>query len=320
MKKILVTAIGSMAADMVIKTLHGNGHCVVGTDIYPKEWVVDARNVEAFYNVPRVDDERLYVDRLKEICLEQQIEYLMPLTDVEIDVLNANRNQFQDVAILCISGYETIRMCRNKRETSDFLRQKSVCHTVPIYSDEEMESLKVMFPVVAKPADGRSSQGLRIFQEQEAAELQSFYSRVHGGRYLFQPYLAGNVVTVDVVRNRNTNQCVAAARREMLRTLNGAGLSVQVFRDAALEQNCMDIAKALDIHGCVNFEFIETEDQTRYFMECNPRFSGGVKFSALAGYDFVTNHLRCFEGVEIETPGRIQELYMARKYEEYITG
>lgn len=320
MKRILVTAIGSMAADIVIKTLHRNGCYVVGTDIFPKEWVVDAHNVEMFYNVPRVDEEARYVDRLIEICLEQKVDYIIPLTDLEIDVLNAHRSAFENIAVLCMADYETICICRDKGKTADCLRQKAVCHTVPIYSDEEMVNRSVRFPVVAKPVDGRSSQGVRIYQEQEAEELQSFYSRVRGGRYLFQPYIEGDIITVDVVRNRNTNQCVAVARRELLRTSNGAGMSVQVFRDMTLEQTCMDIAGTLDIHGCVNFEFIETEDQTRYFLECNPRFSGGVEFSVLAGYDFVTNHLRCFAGSAIETPACIQEHYIARKYEEYITG
>ena len=37
------------------------------------------------------------------------------------------------------------------------------------------------------------------------------------------------------------------------------------------------------------------------------------------GYDCVTNHLRCFEGREIERDDRITGMYIARKYEEYIT-
>ncbi|MFQ9705363.1 MAG: ATP-grasp domain-containing protein [Enterocloster clostridioformis] len=52
--------------------------------------------------------------------------------------------------------------------------------------------------------------------------------------------------------------------------------------------------------GCVNMEFIEDRDGVYHMLECNPRFSGGVEFSCLAGYDCVTNHLRCFEGKEIE--------------------
>ena len=137
--------------------------------------------------------------------------------------------------------------------------------------------------------------------------------------YLFQPFMKGKVVTVDVVRDRTADQCVAVARRELLRTLNGAGLSVQVFRDEALEGTCAGLAGILDITGCVNFEFIEMEDGTRFFLECNPRFSGGVEFSVMAGYDFVVNHMRCFEKKPIEMKPDVQEHWIARKYEEYIT-
>ena len=34
---------------------------------------------------------------------------------------------------------------------------------------------------------------------------------------------------------------------------------------------------------------------------------------------YTSNHLRCFEGREIERDDRIKSMYIARKYEEYIT-
>lgn len=320
MKKILVTAIGSMSADIVIKILHRNGYYVIGTDIYPKEWVVDAGNVDEFYNVPTVNEEEHYINRLTEICVEKKVDFIMPLTDAEIDVLNENRDKFENISVLCLSDYKTIHICRDKSMTADFLGKRRLCRVIPGYSNEDIENQKISFPVAAKPVDGRSSQGFRVFRINEAEEFYRFYDQVSDGGYLYQQYIAGNVVTVDVVRDRKSNRCVALARRELLRTLNGAGLSVQVFRDVILEKSCIDIAEALDITGCVNFEFIETEDKKRYFLECNPRFSGGVEFSVMSGYDFVTNHLRCFENREIEAIGEIREHYIARKYEEYITG
>ena len=39
MPNILITAIGSFSADIVIKKLHQNECFVVGTDIYPREWI-----------------------------------------------------------------------------------------------------------------------------------------------------------------------------------------------------------------------------------------------------------------------------------------
>ncbi|MCI9319126.1 MAG: ATP-grasp domain-containing protein [Lachnospiraceae bacterium] len=317
MKKVLVTAIGSMSADIVIKVLHKEGYYVIGTDIYPKEWVVDARNVDEFYNVPPAAEQNCYINRILEICRERKVDYICPLTDDEIDVFNENRQKFENLSILCMSDYDVINICRNKKKTADTLKGTGLCNVIWDYGMEDIEKHNICFPVVGKPVRGRSSQGFRIFTDEE--EFYGFCRKVKAGEYLFQPYIAGNVITVDVVRDKRTGCCAAAARRELLRTLNGAGLSVQVFREEALEKVCEDLAESLGITGCVNFEFLETEDGVRYLLECNPRFSGGVEFSVLSGYDFVRNHMRCFENKPIETKICIREHWICRKYEEYIT-
>ena len=75
----------------------------------------------------------------------------------------------------------------------------------------------------------------------------------------------------------------------------------------------------MNINGCVNFEFIDSSSEGKYFLECNPRFSGGVKFTCMSGYDCVLNHLRCFQGEKIESKIHITQQYISRKYKEYIT-
>jgi len=196
------------------------------------------------------------------------------------------------------------------------LRSANVCTLIDSYDSKKIKSVSVTYPIVCKPVNGRSSQGLKILDDSKT--LYDFYDRIDPETYLFQPYIPGNIITVDIVRDCSGN-CCAVARREWLRTWNGAGTSVQIFRDHVLEKTCKKIADLLNVAGCVNFEFIEADDGKYYFLECNPRFSGGVAFSVLAGYDFVTNHLKCFKNEEIETDVEIEEHYISRKYEEYIT-
>ena len=44
----------------------------------------------------------------------------------------------------------------------------------------------------------------------------------------------------------------------------------------------------LKLYGLVNMEwFYEEEERCFYFLECNPRPSGGIGFSEMAGGDFV---------------------------------
>ena len=64
MKTALVTAIGSFSADIVIKSLKKQGLKVIGCDIFPKEWVVDAYSVDVFYQVPRGTKREKYLLRI----------------------------------------------------------------------------------------------------------------------------------------------------------------------------------------------------------------------------------------------------------------
>lgn len=84
MKTVLITAIGSFSADIVIKKCRENGMRVIGCDIYPREWVVDAGNVDAFYQVPRATEAEAYPEALLEICSREKVDGILPLTDVEV--------------------------------------------------------------------------------------------------------------------------------------------------------------------------------------------------------------------------------------------
>lgn len=320
MKTVLVTAIGSFSADIVIKTLKQHDIRVIGCDIFPKQWVVDAYSVDQFVQVPRGTEGEKYREAIFEICLRYSVDYIFPLTDVEVDALNECREWFTTHKItLCISSEKTISYCRNKISTYQRLLEAGY-QSALIPTLSALESDKVAnswFPVICKPYNGRSSQGiLRAHTEQE---LKSFWELVNAGDYIIQPIKKGLIVTVDIVRSMDGEEFVSIPRKELLRTLSGAGTSVAVFHDSKLSSLCKGIADALDVVGCVNFEFIVPKEGEYYFLECNPRFSGGIEFSCMVGYNFVWNHLKCFGNMRLDSLKTYQDCYIARKYEEYIT-
>ena len=119
MKTALVTAIGSFSADIVIKNLKKNGIRVIGCDIYPSEWIADAGNTDVFFQVPFATEEQRYVERLLSICDQEQVDAIIILTDVEADVWNRHREELIAHSItLCLSGEETMLLCRDKRKMS----------------------------------------------------------------------------------------------------------------------------------------------------------------------------------------------------------
>lgn len=320
MKTILVTAIGSFAAEAVIRTYKEAGYRVLGCDIYPAQWVANSEDVVHFFKAPYATEKEEYIAFIKKVCGEEQVDALIPLTDVEVDVLTAVPKE-ELRATVCISDPEAIALCRDKYRLEQFLSPLGICETIRGRRLSELDSTDLehlKYPLVVKPFNGRSSQGLHIVDNatQMAGVLEVCESELD--LYLVQKKIPGSIVTVDVVRNAASGEIVCLPRKELLRTLNGAGTSVCVFRDADLEAQCGAIVKALGINGCVNLEFVEEAPGKWYFLECNPRFAGGVAFSCKAGYDMVINHLRCFEGKDIDPMGEIRTGYIARRYVEYL--
>lgn len=318
MESVLVTAVGSFSADIVIKNLKRMNLRVIGCDIYPKEWIVDSYQVHSFYQAPYATEKEEYIEFIKDICVNEKIKLICPLTDIEVDIFNSNREWFiKNNIIICISSFRTVEICRNKKIIEEYIRTENVdIDTIPTEYLYKISQEPKEFPVVLKPFNGRSSQGLKYIKDID--EWRNVIDNINKSKYVVQPYIKGEIITVDIIR-RNDDEVVAIPRKELLRTLNGAGTSVYVFNDLTLEKKCIMLANALEILGCVNFEFIVDEHQNYYFIECNPRFSGGVEFSCMVGYNCVSNHVKCFLNETIDKKNSYSSQYISRKYEEYVT-
>lgn len=310
---ILVTAIGSFSATCVIEKLKQSGHHVLGCDIYPKEYHYESFLCEKFYQVPKAVEELSFLNSILDICKKEEIEIIIPLTDVEIDTLNKNREIFKINNInLAIQSSYTLEFARNKFNLFKFIEKNPIIPVVRSLSGP-LENLPFPYPFIAKPKNGRSSEGLIIIESDFQFELVK-----HRKDYLFQEFIEGEIITVDYIRNKNSEQDFLIPRKELLRTKNGAGITVRIIQNEKLESLVRYIGKQLDINGCVCFEFIENGD-SYYLIDVNPRFSAGIAFSCIAGYDFINSHLNCFLDKNILSPIEYYEQTLVKIYNEEIT-
>lgn len=122
MPTALITSTGSVATDIVLKTLKRLGYRTVGCNIYPKEWVVESCDVDIFHKIPRISDSQEYLEAIKKICLADGVNYVLPMIDYEIDIFNQNREWFKNHGIiLCMSPKNTLDIVRNKKALADSL-------------------------------------------------------------------------------------------------------------------------------------------------------------------------------------------------------
>lgn len=306
---ILVTAIGSFSADCVISTLKSMGYFIVGCDIYPSIWHAVAKKCNIVYQVPLATKSKEYVDLLLEICEKHMIKYVIPLTDVEVDVLNANRILFVAKGIiLCIQSTKCLKIARNKYQTY-LLFANDLKVNVPksiLLRDVKDDCF---LPSIAKPINGRSSEGLYYIH------LKDDLKRLNGkDNYIIQEILYGNVFTVDYIRDLKGND-FSIPREELLRTKNGAGTTVRIFTNKFLSDIVSYIGKKIGVVGCVNMEFIYSNNKY-YLIDINPRFSAGIAFSCFVGYNMVINHINCFEGKCIADTISYREQIVTKRYKE----
>ena len=314
MKTALLTAVGSASAGIVIERLHALGLRVVGCDIYPRAWNVASGEVDVFFQAVYATDADAYVRQMEEAVRREHADFLIPLTDVEVDALCAHKARFSALGcVLCVPDEPCARLCRDKQAMAALLAREGACRVIPTRSPYGWEPEAADYPLMLKPLHGRSSQGQVI-----ARTPQAYHAALDArGDYIAQPYLDGDIYTVDVARDR-FGHVQALARHELLRTPNGLGTAVRVLPGHPLEAVCAQVAACAGVVGVVNMEFI-VNDSGAWFLEVNPRFSGGVGFSVLAGVDFPALNLLCHAGEAIGSRVPVREMTLARRSSPAIT-
>ena len=314
MKTTLITAVGSASAATVLESLRAMGHRVIGCDIYPQAWTVVSTEVDAFFQAVLATDEEAYVNQLMDAVEREKVDFLIPLTDLEVDVLCRCKANFASLGCtVCTPDEPAAQLCRDKQRMAEQLAKSAVCRTIPTRTPYGWEPQDSDFPMMLKPRSGRSSQGQAVVKTREAFD-SALKSR---SDYIAQPFIEGSVFTVDVARDLyGSTQCLV--RQELLRTVNGLGTTVRILPGHPLEAICAAIAAQAGIIGVVNMEFIGHGDDY-YFLEVNPRFSGGLGFSMAAGVDFSRLEILCHEGELIGRRADVREMVISRRVEMVIT-
>lgn len=314
MKNTLLTAVGSASASSVTAQLKALGHRVIGCDIYPQAWNAASGEVDVFFQAVLAADRDVYIRQMEEAVQREHVDFLIPLTDIEVDALCSEKARFAAIdCTVCTPDEPAVRLCRNKLDMAQALEMSGVCQIIPTVSPYGREPREDEYPIMLKPVGGRSSQGQVIARTPEEYRA-ALISRAD---YIAQPFIEGDVFTVDVARDLYGN-VQAVCRQELLRTVNGLGTTVRILPGHPLEKTCAAIAAQAGIVGVVNMEFIGREGEY-HFLEVNPRFSGGVGFSIAAGVDFAALEILCHEGESIGKCAALRPMTLTRRIQPVIT-
>lgn len=314
---VLVTAIGTITATAIVTELKKTGaYYLIGADINPQNQIVTSLDVDEYYVFPYASKDD-YLKFVLDFCRQHKVDYYYAVLDIEVVKISKARDKFEEIGTkLCMANYEYCRICHFKNIFNEWIR-----HNVPeIYirtyqSFDEIES----FPVFIKPVEGVASAGCRIVYTME--ELKKEVSpEAFNKDIIVQELMKGDVITVDLVRNKKTGQKAQMQRRELLRNKNGCGIAVEIVHYPQLEEICNTLMEKLDLDGVSNAEFfcIEKEERVQFrIIEINPRFSAGSRYTCMAGVNTVLNAKRISDGQECEFKRAEIGQHFAERYEAY---
>lgn len=293
---VLVTAIGSMSAECVVRSLVSDGIRVIGTDLYPSSYNPISKECAAFSQMPKAyDAPEVFCRLIADYAKRMGAAAIIPLTDPEIDVLSPSRLVLVQCGIsLWIPDDSVISNARNKQNWSRKLLGAKNFKTIPSFGDFASLAKEFRGEFVAKKIKGRSSEGIFFGSIEKFCGREDF-----DVGYLFQPRIIGDVVTVDFARHPMSKKLVLIPRKELLRTQNGAGTVVEIQDPEEYAAAVEEIANGLSLSGVMNCEFIKGRDGILHLMDINPRFSAGVSFSKKAGYDFPIADVACYTSEDI---------------------
>lgn len=266
-----VALLDHIRRDLADLALVGN---VVATDM--TELSAAAQRADRFIKVPPVSDPK-FSQRILDVCSNHAISLLIPTIDSELSTYARLRGPLAELGTLVlVSGPETVSLSGDKRATNKWLRSAGF-PTPEQWSVDEARQGGVPLPVIAKPAQGSASMGVRLIATDQ--ELQG----LSGADLVVQRVAEGVEYTVDVwVDSRGAHRCSVPRRRMQVR----AGEVSKGITDAREDVVSLTtvLAEALpDPFGPLTVQLFAAPDGAIKIIEINPRFGGGYPLAWEAG-------------------------------------
>jgi carbamoyl-phosphate synthase large subunit len=247
------------------------------TEAAPSCHVADA------YELTHAVTQPEYLDQLLRIVHHHAIKLIVPLTDLDLQLLSDNRGLFeQRGAQVMIASLRVVEICRDKFRTAELVRGSGL-EPINTFTVEKFLT-HPFYPCFVKPVEGSAAFGASIIRD--ARELRVHLATYGSSEMMVQEYVPGQEFTIDVYRAKS-GVTHAVVPRQRLQVRSGEVQKGVTVCDKAIMDATLRLAEQLNgIWGvfCCQGRRLD-EDSPIQFFEINPRFGGGCPLSIAAGSD-----------------------------------
>jgi carbamoyl-phosphate synthase large subunit len=233
--------------------------------------------------VPLISD-RDYVPALARLCAEHGVGAVLPLTDLDIEVLAHARVQGRLPAL--VPAPEVAQATYDKYQAHLLLERLDLPSPPTLLPDAPSAELeRLRYPVMVKPRRGSGARSIHLAHDPE--QMRFFVSYVPEP-VMVQCAMGGAELSIDCLGDRE-GRCLNAIPRSMLESRGGESIKGTVVHDEELIALGRRTMEALAVAGPATIQVFRDPELGLAITDVNTRFGGafpGPAYAALPGRSY----------------------------------
>ena len=227
--------------------------------------------------VPLIGDPG-YIPALQRLCAQHQVGAVLPLTDLDIEVLAQARAERLLPAF--VPSVEVARATYDKYEAHLLLQRHSLPSPPTVLGEDDLDGLD--YPVMVKPRRGSGARSIHLARD--ASEARFFVGYVSEPT-MVQRAMSGPELSLDCLGDLD-GVCLNAIPRTMLESRGGESIKGAVVRDDELIELGRLTMETLGICGPATIQVFRDPELGLAITDVNTRFGGAFPapiYAALPG-------------------------------------
>lgn len=224
---------------------------------------------------PLIEDPE-YVPVLQNICAEHAVGAVLPLTDLDIEVLARARADGRLPAL--VPSPEVARATYDKYEAHLLLTRLGLPSPPTVLPAAEADLDALEYPVMVKPRRGSGARSIHLARTPAQAR---FFIDYVSEPVMVQRAMGGPELSIDCLGDRE-GRCLNAIPRTMLESRGGESIKGAVIHDEELIELGRRVMEALRVSGPATIQVFRDPDIGIAITDVNTRFGGAFPAPAYA--------------------------------------